>query len=59
MEYAYPDQPLAVRKHPSRIFLREPVIDAKLLDEENFELQLRVSLEVASPTAMDLPFAFW
>ncbi|MAH12888.1 MAG: hypothetical protein CMO33_04005 [Verrucomicrobia bacterium] len=55
---AYPDQPLAVRKHPSRIFLREPVIDAKLLDEENFELQLRVSLEVASPTAMDLPLPF-
>ncbi len=55
---AHPDEPLAIKRTAPRIFLREPVFQAKLVDEETFELSLRVSVEVESDGAMDLPLAF-
>ena len=55
---AYPDEPLVVKRKAPRIFLRKPVFQGKLVNEETFELVLRVNVEVDSSGNMDMPLAF-
>ena len=55
---ANPSDPLALTRIAPRIFLREPRFDAKLVDAENFELNLSVHIEVEGSDALPLPLAF-
>jgi hypothetical protein len=55
---AHPQEPLGFSKKPARVFLREPVFEGRLVNDDTFELKLRVSVEVDAPGVVDLPLPF-
>ena len=55
---AHPNEPLDLHKKPARVFLREPVFEGRLVNDDTFEIKLRVSVEVDAPGVVDLPLPF-